>query len=109
MTLVLIGQRPCFGGFNPQNRGQTGSRYNLNIFLNALFNYLGKTLSYHISNHKNPVALFTANSSVQQAKRLPQAVRFAGGDGGVEGNQGRLVTMNTQFLEETPEFFSLSR
>ena len=66
-----------------------------------------KHISYHISNHKNPVALFYGQ--LQQAKRLPQAVRFAGGDSGVEGNQGRLVTMNTQFLEETPEFFSLSR
>ena len=27
MTLVLIGKKPCFGGFNPHNRGQTGSRY----------------------------------------------------------------------------------
>ena len=27
MTLILIEKRPCFGGFNPQNRGQTGSRY----------------------------------------------------------------------------------
>ena len=31
MNLVLIGQRPCFGGFNPQNRGQTGS--NIYIYM----------------------------------------------------------------------------
>lgn len=54
--------------------------------------------------HKNPVALFYGQLFCP-TERLPQAVRFAGGDGGVEGNQGRLVTvtMNTQLLEETPE------
>ena len=59
MTLVLIGQRPCFGGFNLQNRGQTGSRYNLNIFLQMLYlTTWERHISYVISNHKNPVALF---------------------------------------------------
>ena len=33
MNLVLIGQRPCFGGFNPQNRGQTGSNIYIYIYM----------------------------------------------------------------------------
>ena len=45
---------PSFGGFNPQNRGQTGSRY-INVYTKYVFNiyYISYTIQTIYTIHKS--------------------------------------------------------